>query len=126
MVDPGPIDTSAPQPLYKQSGQSQFAPLKLRSLALVPSFGALSRPSEHHSWQLHCKTLPAAPRRSGQRLAAVPRPGFAGLYATGINQNQRRTCSGVSAIKRSAFGWFIPTRSLRSLPPNKGKAVKRL
>ena len=53
-------------------GQSQFAPLKLRSLALVPSSGALTRPFELHSWQLHCKTLPAAPRRSGQRLAAVP------------------------------------------------------
>ena len=53
-------------------GQSQFATLKLRSLALVPSSGALSRPSELHLWQLHCETLPAAPRRSGQRLAAVP------------------------------------------------------
>ena len=56
------------------SGQSQFATLKLRSLALVPSSGALPRPSELHLWQLHCETLPAAPRRSGQRLAAVPRP----------------------------------------------------
>ena len=56
-----------------ESGQSQFAPLKLRSLALVPSSGALPRPSELHLWQLHCETLPAAPRRSGQRLAAVPR-----------------------------------------------------
>ncbi len=27
-------------------------------------------------WQLHCETLPAAPRRSGQRLAAVPRRDF--------------------------------------------------
>ena len=44
-----------------KSGQSQFAPLKLRSLALVPSSGALPRPSELHLWQLHCKTLPSAP-----------------------------------------------------------------
>ena len=58
------------------SGQSQFATLKLRSLALVPSSGALPRPSELHLWQLHCETLPAAPRRSGQRLAAVPRRDF--------------------------------------------------
>lgn len=42
------------------SGQSQFAPLKLRSLALAPSSGALSRPYELHLWQLHCKTLPSA------------------------------------------------------------------
>ena len=60
-------------PDQEESGQSQFAPLKLRSLALVPSSGALSRPYELHLWQLHCETLPAAPRRSGQRLAAVPR-----------------------------------------------------
>ena len=66
-------------PVQDESGQSQFAPLKLRSLALVPSSGALPRPSELHLWQLHCETLPAAPRRSGQRLAAVPRPGFAGI-----------------------------------------------
>ena len=55
-----------------ESGQSQFAPPKLRSLALVPSSGALSRPSELHLWQLHCETVPSAPRRSSQRLAAVP------------------------------------------------------
>ena len=41
-----------------KSGQSQFATLKLRSLALVPSSGALTRPCELHLWQLHCKTLP--------------------------------------------------------------------
>ena len=62
----------------KESGQSQFAPLKLRSLALVPSSGALARPYELHLWQLHCETVPSAPRLSGHRLAAVPRPGFAG------------------------------------------------
>ena len=45
----------------RHSGQSQFATLKLRSLALVPSSGALTRPSEHHLLQLHCKTLPSAP-----------------------------------------------------------------
>ena len=44
-----------------KSGQSQFASLKLRPLALVPSSGALSRPYELHLWQLHCKTLPSAP-----------------------------------------------------------------
>ena len=43
------------------SGQSQFAALKLRSLALVSSSGALTRSSELHSRQLHCKTLPSAP-----------------------------------------------------------------
>lgn len=35
-------------PVIGESGQSQFAPLKLRSLALVPSSGALPRPSELH------------------------------------------------------------------------------
>ena len=98
------------------SGQSQFAPLKLRSLALIPSSGALTRPSELHLWQLHCKTLPAAPRRSGQRLAVVPRPGFAGQYAKGSNKIERNQYSKGSAMRRSAFGWFVPARSLRSLP----------
>ena len=105
------------------SGQSQFAALKLRSLALVPSSGALTRPCELHLWQLHCKTLPAAPRRSGQRLAAVPRPGFAGPYASGIDQNHRSTSTSGSAIKRSAFGWIIPARRRWRLPAHKQKAV---
>ena len=67
--------------VHDESGQSQFAPLKLRSLALVPSSGALTRPSELHSLQLHCKILPAAHRRSGQKLAAVQRSG-SGFPAT--------------------------------------------
>ena len=33
---------------------------------MVPSSGALSRPSELHLWQLHCETLLAAQVRSGQ------------------------------------------------------------
>ena len=32
-------------PVTRESGQSQFTPLKLRSLALVPSSGALSAPT---------------------------------------------------------------------------------
>jgi len=113
-------------PVQDESGQSQFAPLKLRSLALVPSSGALTRPFELHSWQLHCETLPSALTRSSQRLTAVPRPGFAGPDARGIRWKERPAGAEDSAIKRSACGWFIPTRSLRSLPPNKGKAVARL
>ena len=67
-----------------KSGQSQFASLKLRSLALVTSSGAPMRPFELHLWQLHCENLPSGLRHSGQILAAVPRPGFAGRYATVI------------------------------------------
>ena len=89
------------------------------------------RPYELHLWQLHCKTLPSAPsapvraplqdsslraERSGQRLAVVPRPGFAGQYAKGSNKIERNQYSKGSAMKRSAFGWFVPARSLRSLP----------
>jgi len=113
-------------PVQDESGQSQFATLKLRSLALVPSSGALTRPFELHSWQLHCETLPSALKRSSQRLTAVPRPGFAGPYVRGIRRKECPACSRDSASKRSACGWFIPTRSQRSLPPNKGKAVARL
>ena len=39
------------------------------------------RPYELHLWQLHCETVPSAPRRSSHRLAAVPRPG-SGVPAT--------------------------------------------
>ena len=103
-------------PVTGESGQSQFATLKLRSLALVPSSGALSRPYELHLWQLHCETPPSALKRSSQRLTAVPRHGFAGRYASGIIQNHRGTGAGDSAIKRSAFGWFIPARRRWRLP----------
>lgn len=57
----------------KKSSQSQFALLKLRSLALVTFFGAMMRPFELHLCQLHCETVPSAPKRSSHRLAAVPR-----------------------------------------------------
>ena len=81
------------------------------------------RPFELHFWQLHCETLPYGLRRSGQRLAAVPRPGFAGRYASVRASKKGSAGSDGSAIKRSAFGWIIPARSLRSLPAHKGKAV---
>ena len=103
----------------RQSGQSQFATLKHRSLALVPSSGALPRPFELHSWQLHCKTLPAAPRRSGQRLAAVPRPGFAGPYAKGITRISgvpipaAVPSSGQPSAGLSPPGRFAPSRPIK-------------
>ena len=55
-------------------GQSQFAPLKLRSLALVPSSVALPRPCELHLWQLHCKTLPSAPSAPVRDLRSFRAP----------------------------------------------------
>lgn len=100
-------------PVTGESGQSQFAPLKLRSLALVPSSGAQSAPSN------------STYGSSTVRLC-LPRPGLAGPDARDIRWKERPAGAKDSAIKRSAFGWFIPTRSLRSLPPNKGKAVARL
>ena len=63
-------------PVIGESGQSQFAPLKLRSLALVPSSGALPRPFELHLWQLHCKTLPAAPGLLRPGLTFDPQPAW--------------------------------------------------
>ena len=81
------------------------------------------RPYELHSCQLRCETIPYAPKRSGHRLTGAPRPGFAGRYANVRASKEGSADAGGSAIKRSAFGWFIPTRSLRSLPAHKGKAV---
>ena len=114
-------------PVTGESGQSQFAPLKLRSLALVPSSGAQCAPTNSTYGSSTVRLfLPSALTRSSQRLTAVPRPGFAGPDARGIRWKERPTGARDSAIKRSACGWFIPTRSQRSLPPNKRKAVARL
>ena len=98
--------------------------------AALTRFGSVlrgtMRPFELHLLQLHCETVPSAPKRSSHRLAVVPRPGSAGRYATVICKKERHTSSKVSANKRSACGWFIPARSLRSLPAHKREAVARL
>ena len=98
--------------------------------AALTRFGSVlrgtKRPYELHLWQLHCETVPSAPRRSSHRLAAVPRPGSAGRYATIICKKERHTSYKVSANKRSACGWFIPTRRRWRLPAHKREAVARL
>ena len=98
--------------------------------AALTRFGSVlrgtKRPYELHSCQLRCETIPYAPKRFGHRLTGAPRPGFAGLYATVRGSMEGSANAGGSAIKRSAFGWIIPTRSLRSLPAHKRKAVARL
>ena len=109
-----------------ESGQSQFAPLKLRSLALVPSSGALSRPFELHLWQLHCKTLPSAPSAPFRDLRAfrapaspVPMRGVSeGWNAVPIRRSMPE--SGQPAAGLSQPGRRAP------FPPDKGKAVARL
>ena len=56
--------------------------------------------------------------RSGQRLAVVPRPGFAGQYAKGSSKIERNQYSKGSAMKS-------PPRLLRSLrlcPPSRPAA----
>ena len=65
-------------------------------------------------------------RWSGPIDTPASRPGFADLDARGIIWKERRASARDSTIKRSACGWFIPTRPLRVLPPNKEKAVARL
>ena len=77
-------------------------------------------------WQLHCETVLSAPRRSSHRLAAVPRPGYAGKNSTVIFKKERHTSAKDSAIKRSACGWSIPARRRWRLPAHKREAVARL
>ena len=67
--------------VQEESGQSQFAPLKLRSLALVPSSGARCAPSNSTYGSSTARLSLPGGRRSRERLAAVPRPG-AGVPAT--------------------------------------------
>ena len=91
--------------------------------AALTRFGSVlrgtMRPYELHLWQLHCKTLPAAPRRSGQRLAAVPRPGFAGPYAKGITRISgvpipaAVPSSGQPSAGLSPPGRFAPSRPIK-------------
>jgi len=69
-------------------GQSQFAPLKLRSLALGPSSGALPRPFELHLWQLYCKTLPSAPGAPVRDLRSFRAPASpAGIRLSSLREN---------------------------------------
>ena len=68
----------------QESGQSQFATLKLRSLALVPSSGARCAPTNSTYGSSTARLSLSGSRRSRERLSAVPRPG-AGVPAT----NQR-------------------------------------
>lgn len=69
--------------------------------ATLTRFGSVlrgtERPCEFHLWQLHCETVPSAPRRSSHRLEAVPRPGFADSGARGIRKKERRTSAKACA-----------------------------
>ena len=89
-------------------------------------FRGTMRPYELHLWQLHCKTLPSAPGAPVRDLRPFRAPGFAGRYATIICKKERHTSYKVSANKRSACGWFIPTRRRWRLPAHKREAVARL
>ena len=98
--------------------------------AALTRFGSVlrgtMRPCELHLWQLHRETVLSAPRRSSHRLAAVPRPGFAGTNSTVIFKKERHTSAKDSAIKRSACSWSIPARRRWRLPAHKREAVARL
>ena len=75
----------------EKSGHSQFAPLKLRSLTVVPSSGAQSAPMNFTYGSFTASLFLPGLRRSRKRLAAVQRPGFAGMSAcsTGISNQER-------------------------------------
>ena len=107
-------------------GQSQFAPLKLRSLALVPSSGALPRPFELHLWQLHCKTLPSAPGAPVRDLRPFRAPASPVLMR-GVSEgrNDVPVRRSVPESGQPAAG-LSPPGAAGAFPPNKGKAVARL
>ena len=112
--------------VIRESGQSQFAPLKLRSLALVPSSGALSRPFELHLWQLHCKTLPSAPSAPVRDLRAFRAPASPVLMRRVSEEwNEVPVRRSVARSGQPTAGLSPPGRSA-PFPPNKGKAVARL
>ena len=103
-------------PVEEKSGHSQFAPLKLRSLTVVPSSGARCAPSNFTYGSFTARLF--LPRRGAPvtdsrpfRAPASPVP-----YASVCTSIERSTSSRVSAGKRSAYGWFIPTRAQSALP----------
>ena len=56
-------------------------------------------PSKLHLWQLHCETLPSAPRRSGQRYADVPRlRSISSIYINSVNTPNPRASSAVKNL----------------------------
>lgn len=75
----------------EKSGHSQFATLKLRSLTVVPSSGAQSAPTNSTCGSSTARLFLPGQRHSSQRLAAVPRPGSAGMSArsNGIPNQER-------------------------------------
>ena len=103
-------------PDQEKSGHSQFAPLKLRSLTVVPSSGAQCAPPNFTYGNFTARLFlpgcatPVTDSRSF-RAPAPPVP-----YASVCTSIEESTCSRAGARKRSACGWFIPTRRNLRLP----------
>ena len=103
-------------PDQEKSGHSQFAPLKLRSLTVVPSSGARCAPTNYTYGSFTARLFPprqGAPVADSRpfRAPAPPVP-----YASVSTSMEGSTSSRAGARKRSACGWFIPTRRSLRLP----------
>ena len=100
------LGCSAPD--QENSGHSQFVPLKLRSLTVVPSSGARCAPPNYTLGSSTARLfLPgsATPVTDSRpfRAPAPPVP-----YASVCTLIEGSTNSSVGVRKRSACGWFIP------------------
>ena len=95
------------RPLRARSRKKRSQSVRYAKAALTHCGSVLRgtmRPSELHLWQLHCETVPSAPKRSSHRLAAVPRPGSAGyvcerLYPNGREYQFQGGCQKVVSLR---------------------------
>ena len=91
-------------PVQEKSGHSQFAPLKLRSLTVVPSSGAQCAPSNFTYGSSTARLFPpgcAAPVRDSRSFRAPAQPVS---YARVYTSIEGSTSSKAGASKRSACG----------------------
>ena len=108
-------------PKNKGSGQSQFAPLKLRSLALVPSSGARCAPANSTSGSSTARLfLPhqGAPVTDSRPFRAPASP--ADMRPSSANRDSIPVPGSVPTSGQPAAGLSPPGRSA-PFPPIKGK-----
>ena len=113
-------------PVQDESGQSQFASLKLRSLALVPSSGAQSAPSNSTPGNSTVRLfLPrrCAPVRDSRSFRAPASP----VPVRGVSDGRDvQLMPGTVPVSGQPAAGLSPPGAAGAFPPNKGKAVARL
>ena len=111
-------------PVIGESGQSQFAPLKLRSLALVPSSGAQSAPSNSTDGSFTVRLfLPrqCAPVRDSRSFRAPASP----VLMRGVSDGRSvLPVPGIVPVSGQPAAGLSPPGRFASSRPIKGKRLR--